>query len=259
MNVILASSSPRRLELIQRLGWEAKVFPAPFAEVKTAAEVEQQLAGAFAKPEAEVKQPPEEASAQPAALVETKTTAKDTAAPEREVSESSSSCRFTGQELFLLNHYKGVDAVPAYNALGKAKAAACVTGDREPVIGADTVVIAENRILGKPRHKAEAKEMLRLLSGNTHQVKTAAVILYQGQVRLRVVTTSVTFRVLTEDEIALYVADGEPMDKAGAYGIQGKGSVLVRHIEGNYDNVVGLPLTDVYEMLQELMDRALLS
>ncbi len=92
--------------------------------------------------------------------------------------------------------------------------------------------------------------MLKNLSGKAHAVKTAAVVLYQKKTLLQVVTTGVHFRRLTEKEIDWYVGTGEPMDKAGAYGIQGKGAVLVEKIEGSYDNVVGLPLTAVYKMLR---------
>ena len=91
--------------------------------------------------------------------------------------------------------------------------------------------------------------MLQLLSGKAHSVKTAALVLYKDKTLLQVVTTNVRFRALTEEEINWYVGTGEPLDKAGAYGIQGKGAVLVEKIEGSYDNVVGLPLTTVYEML----------
>ena len=94
--------------------------------------------------------------------------------------------------------------------------------------------------------------MLRLLSGREHQVKTAVAILFQDKTLLQVVTTAVRFRTLTEEETDWYVGTGEPLDKAGAYGIQGKGAVLVEKIEGSYDNVVGLPLTTVYEMLIRL-------
>ena len=91
--------------------------------------------------------------------------------------------------------------------------------------------------------------MLRTLSGKAHEVKTAVAVLYQDKTVLKVVTTKVFFRTLTEKEISWYVQTGEPLDKAGAYGIQGKGAVLADRIEGSYDNVVGLPLTAVYEIL----------
>ena len=139
--------------------------------------------------------------------------------------------------------------VCAYNALGKGRAAANTIDTASPVIAADTIVVLGNTILGKPSDASDAIRMLRMLSGKAHQVKTAVAVLYQDKTLLRVITTNVHFRTLEESEIKWYVGTGEPMDKAGAYGIQGKGAVLVERIEGSYDNVVGLPLTAVYEML----------
>jgi septum formation protein len=123
------------------------------------------------------------------------------------------------------------------------------------VLGADTVVVLDGRVLEKPRDADEAREMLRTLSGRTHEVITGVAIamLRDGEPQVLVedhVRTAVEFRALTEEEIAAYVACGEPMDKAGAYGIQGRGALLVRGIEGCYSNVVGLPLSRTWEMLQ---------
>lgn len=261
MKVILASSSPRRLDLLHQLGWEAEVFPRPFNEVKTVSEAEAAVKRAVkAKVEAEAAAG---ANAGADRKRHSRATSMEasTAVLSNASSEASSQNKriiFSGEELFLLENYRGAEAVPAYNALGKAKATVCVTGDRKPVIGADTVVIAQEKILGKPQSATDAKDMLLTLSGTTHLVKTAVAIFYQGKINLRVVTTAVKFRTLTPEEIAWYVSTGEPMDKAGAYGIQGKGTFLVERIIGNYDNVVGLPVTDVYEMLQELMECSLL-
>ena len=123
-----------------------------------------------------------------------------------------------------------------------------------PVIAADTIVVLGNKILGKPTDPDNAKDMLRQLSGNVHEVKTAAVVLYRDKTMLQVITTRVHFRKLTEKRIDRYVSTGEPLDKAGAYGIQGKGADLVARIEGSYDNVVGLPLITVYNMLMKLQE-----
>jgi septum formation protein len=116
--------------------------------------------------------------------------------------------------------------------------------DEGLVIGADTVVVKENRVLGKPLTSEEAMSMLNFLSGSTHQVMTGIAIV--NAVNQRIFTdveiTTVKFRNLTEQEIYSYVASGEPMDKAGAYGIQGLGALLVEGITGCYFNVVGLPL-----------------
>ena len=152
----------------------------------------------------------------------------------------------------LLDSFSGVDLVCAVNALGKAEDVLKETGTGMPVLGADTVVTLNGKILGKPEDEEAARQMLRFLSGNTHRVKTGVALLKGDRKLLQVVTTSVTFRKLTEDEIGKYIATGEPMDKAGSYGIQGKGTLLVESITGSYDNVVGLPLVTVYEMMKVL-------
>ena len=143
-------------------------------------------------------------------------------------------------------------ATVLFNAVGKGREVAARTGTELPVIAADTVVARDGVILGKPADAEEAKEMLRFLSGKVHQVLTGVYVAYGDRELSQVCTTQVYFRKLTEEEIEAYVATGEPLDKAGAYGIQGKGAILVEHIEGDYNNVVGLPLTLVYSMLREL-------
>lgn len=125
-------------------------------------------------------------------------------------------------------------------------------GDELPVIAADTIVVIDNVILGKPQDAAAAKAMLHRLSGRTHQVMTGVAVRYKGQQLSKVCVTDVSFRQLTAEEIDAYIATGEPMDKAGAYGIQGRGAVLVEKINGCYNNVVGLPLSLLYLMMQRL-------
>jgi septum formation protein len=125
------------------------------------------------------------------------------------------------------------------------------------VLGADTMVVVGECVLGKPSSPADAAEMLRALSGRSHQVYTG-LALVRGKVR-RVAheITEVKMRSLDDDEIAAYVATGEPRDKAGGYGIQGKGALLVAGINGDYYNVVGLPLARLCEMLKEFGVRVL--
>lgn len=121
------------------------------------------------------------------------------------------------------------------------------------VIGADTIVFLNNRIFGKPVSDSEAEEMLRSLSGNTHLVYTAFAIV-QKKTNKQVVdieTTEVTFRNLSNDEIYSYVRSGSPMDKAGAYGIQDQSAVFVERINGDFYNVVGLPISKIYTYLQK--------
>ncbi|MBQ3366362.1 MAG: septum formation protein Maf [Acidaminococcaceae bacterium] len=221
MKIILASGSPRRLQLLQQMGWGVEVHSLPFAESEAVNEAEEKL----------------DSLRKRFLLSGEKTNIEN----ESVLSE---------KDMALLTPYRNADLVCAYNALGKGRAAAKVTGTGVPVVAADTIVVLGEQILGKPADTAEAKCMLKNLSGKAHAVKTAAVVLYQKKTLLQVVTTNVHFRRLTEEEIDWYVGTGEPLDKAGSYGIQGKGAVLVERIEGSYDNVVGLPLIAVYEMLR---------
>ena len=138
------------------------------------------------------------------------------------------------------------------NAIGKCTAVVKIKGDSLPVIAADTVVVAEGVILGKPQNEEDAVEMLKQLSGKTHKVMTGIAVSYAGEMLAEVCETEVVFRELTDEEIKKYVATGEPLDKAGAYGIQGMGAVLVEKINGCYNNVVGLPLTRLQLILAKL-------
>jgi len=138
--------------------------------------------------------------------------------------------------------------------LAKEKALAVPAGPGEIVLAADTIVVLGKTVLGKPRDAAEAMAMLRSLSGTTHEVMTGVcLVAYEGlQARIsqEVEITKVTFRQLSEEEMQNYVASGEPLDKAGAYGIQGLGALLVEGIEGCYYNVMGLPLVRTMRMLR---------
>ncbi|EOY5382201.1 Maf family protein [Cronobacter dublinensis] len=136
-------------------------------------------------------------------------------------------------------------------ARDKARAGVVLAARDLPVLGADTIVVLDGDVLEKPRDAAHAAEMLRRLSGQTHQVMTAVALADSLRVRERLVITRVTFRALTAQDIAAYVESGEPMDKAGAYGIQGLGGCFVRSIEGSYHAVVGLPLVETWELLSE--------
>lgn len=119
------------------------------------------------------------------------------------------------------------------------------------ILGADTVVAAEGRILGKPSGTEDAKAMLRLLSGKMHEVITGVCLRSAGTTVCFHAATAVLFRELSEKEIAAYVATGDPLDKAGAYAIQGGAAGMVRRIDGSYSNVVGLPLCEVIEALEK--------
>lgn len=139
--------------------------------------------------------------------------------------------------------------------LAKAKAMACANacGPSEPIVAADTIVWDEDgHVLGKPATEAEAASMLRTLSGARHHVSTGVAIIANGTLTTFVETTDVWFFELTDAEIEAYVATGDPLDKAGAYGYQSLGCTLVERIEGDYYNVVGLPIAKLVRELAKL-------
>ena len=137
-------------------------------------------------------------------------------------------------------------------SLEKAQAVAAQADPNTVVIAADTVVALDGVVLGKPANKEEAFRMLSLLSGNRHQVYTGLTVLRGEQVFSQWEETAVTFRSLTAEEIEAYIATGEPMDKAGAYGIQGYGALFIEGISGDYYNVMGLPVCRLGQILGQL-------
>ncbi len=150
------------------------------------------------------------------------------------------------------NIVPGLTPEALVEALSRQKCLEVAAVHREAlVIAADTVVAVEGRVLGKPRSKAEAEEMLSLLSGREHRVCTGLSLSQGGRLRTGHEATAVRFRPLTREEIRRYVSTGEPMDKAGAYGIQGYGCLLVEGIVGDYYNVMGLPVCRLGRMLAE--------
>jgi septum formation protein len=143
---------------------------------------------------------------------------------------------------------KGETPIAYVARIARAKAEACKA--EGVVLAADTTVAIDGEILAKAADEEDAVRMLSLLSGRTHAVHTAVVVKSGARVVDRVVTTAVRFRSLSDDEIRSYVKSGEPMDKAGAYGIQGKGGALVAAIDGSYTNVVGLPIEETLALLR---------
>lgn len=139
--------------------------------------------------------------------------------------------------------------------LALAKARKIAQGLTQPCLGSDTSVVLNGKIFGKPQNDEDAREMLQALNGQNHQVMSAVAIVQHTQdgerSDVRLVSTKVTFKKLSNDQIDKYIATGEPADKAGAYGIQGKGALLVEGIEGSYSNVVGLPLTETATLLEQ--------
>jgi septum formation protein len=135
--------------------------------------------------------------------------------------------------------------------LARAKAQAGASRHpREAVLGADTVVVVDGRILGKPRDAADATAMLTALSGRVHYVYTAVAVAEGGAVRDEVNVSAVTFAPMSPGEIAAYVASGEPHDKAGAYAIQGWAARFIERLEGSYSSVMGLPVAVVHRLLK---------
>lgn len=147
---------------------------------------------------------------------------------------------------------EGAETYVSRLALAKARAGWQQVAERTeewPVLGADTVVVCERDILGKPRDRQEAAAMLQRLSARTHKVLTAVALVRGERIATALSLTDVSFRALTADDIQRYCATGEPDDKAGAYGIQGYGAALVTHIQGSYSGVVGLPLAETAQLL----------
>jgi len=135
--------------------------------------------------------------------------------------------------------------------VSRLKAEAVPREEGDVVIAADTIVVCEGKVLGKPRTEAEAVQMLSLLSGRDHQVMTGCTVLAPQGCRTFTEVTDLHFRPLSAGEIRRYVLSGEPMDKAGAYGIQGMGGAFVSSLKGDYFNVMGLPLCRVCSILRE--------
>ena len=137
----------------------------------------------------------------------------------------------------------------------KAFAGYAIRVNNVPVLGADTSVVIDGQILGKPKDADDAERMLGLLSGKSHQVMTAVSLVYQDvnssnvELRSTLCVSDVSFKVLTKDEITDYVSTGESMDKAGSYAIQGKAAAFITHLSGSYSGVMGLPLYETIELL----------
>ncbi len=132
----------------------------------------------------------------------------------------------------------------------KAMAIDLAPDEARPVVAADTIVVVDGQVLGKPADDEDAARMLEHLSGRTHEVMTAVAVRYAGTMDDRISVTRVTMRAISPEEIRRYCASGEPRDKAGAYGIQGRAAAFVQSIEGSYTGVVGLPLHETLALLE---------
>jgi len=144
---------------------------------------------------------------------------------------------------------------PPYDEVARVSAAKALAVPRlagDVVIAADTIVVCEGTVLGKPRDEADAAAMLRLLSGRDHQVMTGMTVLRDKEIRTVTEVTDIHFRELSEKEILAYVATGEPMDKAGSYGIQGGAALFCSRMVGDYYNVMGLPVCRLGQILRDM-------
>jgi septum formation protein len=137
-------------------------------------------------------------------------------------------------------------------ALTKAKTGRLVAPTNAPVLSADTIVVCQGQILGKPVNEVDAQQMLKQLSGTSHQVMTAVAIVTTIQESVCLNLSQVYFRSLSDQEIAAYVATHEPLDKAGSYAIQGVASIFIERIEGSYSGVMGLPLYETAQLLAQV-------
>ena len=145
---------------------------------------------------------------------------------------------------------QGLTPQEAVSHISRVKSEAVASAPEEIVITADTMVFLEGRLLGKPAGEADALEMLTALQGRRHTVCTGVTVRQEARLVTECESTHVYFRSLTEAEILAYIRTGEPMDKAGGYGIQGLGALLVERIEGDYSNAIGLPLLRLSRMLE---------
>ena len=148
-------------------------------------------------------------------------------------------------------YFDGEDPRAHAERLARSKAQAIAEPDAA-VIGSDTIVVVDGAVLGKPRDDADAMRMLRRLSGRSHTVMTAVAVSWRGRLESGVEEVGVSFHELTDAQLAQYVATREPMDKAGAYGIQGYGATIVRRVDGDYFAVMGLPLQLLVRLLAKV-------
>ena len=146
----------------------------------------------------------------------------------------------------------GKDPAAEVARVSRAKAEAIPRKEEDVVIAADTIVVLDGLVLGKPKDKAHATAMLTALSGKDHQVMTGVTVARGNTLLTHTEITHIHFRKLSQKEIAAYVATGEPMDKAGSYGIQGGAALFAEKMNGDYYNVMGLPVCRLYQMLQQI-------
>jgi septum formation protein len=239
--LVLASSSPRRRELLTRAGFTFQVHPANIPEdprpnedpiayvVRLAREKAEAVFAALTQNPPQFADENDERQGTTSVVPQPPQTESWALAPE------GSSSEVLGE-------------TPA--SLPRASAAPQVPSATLQVLGADTTVTLDNQILGKPENPTDAARILRLLSGRTHRVITGVALVTATCTEVAAEVTGVTFLTLSDDEIAASIATGEPMDKAGAYAIQGRAARWIPRITGDYSNVVGLPIALVTTLLE---------
>jgi septum formation protein len=222
MRLVLASASPRRAELLRAAGYTCDIL---------GVDVDERIRGG-----------------EPAAIYVRRLAAEKSAAAMAIIGESTAGLKSCATDVVVPAAGRKSSATDVVGpAAGRTSSAADII-----ILGADTAVVVDDEILGKPRDERDAERMLRLISGRAHAVMTG-ISLRRGAYEIgRVVTTRVEFAALTREDISWYLATGEGRDKAGAYGIQGLASRFVTSIHGSYSNVVGLPVAAVHELLGDI-------
>jgi|CZKF01.1.fsa_nt_gi septum formation protein len=236
--LVLASASPRRRELLTQAGYSFEVHPADIPEDPLPNEDPIAYVTRLAREKAE------------AVFAELSYKTPGAPGPSHLGTWETTNPRSAPNPAL----YQGTTSVVPQTHQNEVRALAPegVLSETLTVLAADTTVTLDNQILGKPSDPADAARMLRLLSGRTHNVITGVALLTATSTQVASETTAVTFIALSEKDIAAYVATGEPMDKAGAYAIQGRAARWIPRIEGDYFNVVGLPIALVSALLDSL-------
>lgn len=224
-HLVLASGSPRRKELLSQLGYEFSVLVTDVEECKHAQETAEEYVKRLSLDKAL------------AAL----SLLKDNPSEKQHVVPSSD------------NVVSSVDNVAVGSGIVALDSAAISLDSETVVLGSDTVVVSQGQVLEKPTDFADSKRMLTQLANERHQVMTAVSVVSEEKQRTEIIITDVWFKPLSEQEIEQYWQTGEPCDKAGSYGIQGLGGRFVTRIEGSYYAVVGLPLYETDQLLQEFL------
>jgi septum formation protein len=245
--LVLASASPRRRELLAQAGYSFEVHPTHIPEDPNPNEDPIAYVTRLAREKAQ-------------SVFHELTQVAATNAPGSALYQGTTS-------VVPQKHHKGVRALAPEGVPSVEKTPGAPGLDSETwetrnlnsqslaVLGADTTVTLDNHILGKPEDSADAARILRLLSGRTHHVITGVALVTAQRTEVAAEVTAVKFLTLSEEEIAAYIATGEPMDKAGAYAIQGRAARWIPRIEGDYFNVVGLPIALVSTLLESLHRR----